>query len=159
MICAEECRQGASWIEQDLAYVLVSLTDLSIPSMPYAAICRSMFDTDPRTLFMALYRCIEATYAFESSRKVVDRLGPAIPWQELAAALEEEVGWHPQEASSLQVVLRHAMEKDLEELCACLGAEAGKDVQISAGRSLYALRNQVVHYRPGVRSIAIESMD
>jgi hypothetical protein len=159
MICAEECQQGGSWIESDLADVLVTLTDLNVPALPYSAICRSMFDSDPRSLFMALYRCIEATYAFESSRRVVDRLGLQLQWQALAAALEEEVGWHPQEASSLNVVLRHAVEDDLLDLCDCLSVDVGRDLQASAGRALYSLRNHIVHFRPGIASPAVQEID
>lgn len=159
MICAEECRQGGSWVESSLAEELVSLTDLNIPSMPYPAICRSMFDADPRSLFMALYRCLEATYAYESSRRLVERLAVGIAWQDMANALEREVGWRPQEASSLNLVLQYAINSDLEELCACLRVEPGSDLRSSAGKAVYSLRNGIVHYRPGMAQIDTDSVD
>jgi len=159
MICAEECKQGGSWIEHELASELVALTDLNIPSMPYSAICRSIFDADPRSLFMALYRCLEATYSHQSSRRLIDKLALNISWQDMAAALESEIGWHPQESASLNVVLQHTVESDLEAICDCLRVEVGKDVQASAGRAVYSLRNSVVHFRPGTREIGVDEID
>ena len=69
MLCIEECRNGESWIDERLADELATLADLDVSHLPYDAVCRSIFDSDPRSLFMAPYRCIEATYAFESCRK------------------------------------------------------------------------------------------
>jgi hypothetical protein len=159
MICAQECMQGGSWVEDELSEALVSLTDLNIPSMPYSAICRSMFDADPRSLFMALYRCIEATYAYESSRRLVEKLKLEISWQEMAAALDSEVGWHPQEAQSLNVVLQHAVKQDLADVCECLGVELGNDVQATAGRAIYSLRNKIVHFRAGSEEPGVDEID
>lgn len=158
-ICAEECMRGSSWIANRLADSLIALTDLSIPSLPYAAICRSIFDADPRSMFMALYRCIEATYSHQSSRKLINRLGLDLPWHQVAEALEGEIGWHPQEAASLNEVLKYTNEDDLMEICECLRVEIGKDLQASAGRAIYSLRNSIVHFRPGTKEVDIEDID
>ena len=159
MLCVEECRRGGSWIEEGFAKELISLADLSITALPYDALCRSMFDADPRTLFMALYRCLEATYAYESCRRLTNTLGLGTTWYDLAAALEAEVGWHPHEAASLNVVLAYAADEDLLGLCQCLEAQVGNDLQVSAGRAIYRLRNHIVHYRPGQDDIDVEAID
>jgi hypothetical protein len=149
MLSADECRRGGSWIEDDLAGAIITLAGLEMPSLPYDAVCRSMFDLDPRSLFMALYRCIEATYAYESCRKLVNKLALTTSWYDLAAALESEIGWHPREAASLNVVLKYAHEPDLAELCSLLPVDMGDSLPDSAGRAIYKLRNQIVHFRPG----------
>lgn len=159
MICADECANSGSWIEETLAGELESLTRLQVPSLPYASICESMFDADPRSMFMALYRCIEATYAYESSLRLVRDLGLEIPWIDMATSLSSQLGWRPQEASSLNLSLSRAVESDLLDLCDCLGATVGRDLQVSAGKALYSLRNQIVHYRPGTQRVAVESTD
>lgn len=159
MICSEECMRGGSWIEEELAKSIVALADLSIPRMPYAALCRSIFDADPRSLFMALYRCVEATYSHQSSRKLIKRLSLDIPWHSMAEALEDEIGWHPQEAASLNLVLRNTSDEDLAAICGCLRVDVGKDVQVSAGRAIYTLRNSIVHFRPGTKEIPIDEID
>ncbi len=159
MACVEECQHGESWIDADLAGELVSLADLNVEMLPYGSLCRSMFDSDPRSLYMALYRCIEATYAFESCRKLVTALSLDTEWYDLAAALESEVGWHPQEAANLNLVLQHALEDDLVRVCKCLGVERGNDVAISAGRAIYKLRNNIVHFRPGQYGVEAERID
>ncbi|WP_175009285.1 hypothetical protein [Cellulosimicrobium sp. TH-20] len=158
-ICVEECRRGASWISDELADGLDALADLAVPELPYAAIGRSIFDSDPRSMFMAVYRCIEATYAYESMRRVVERLGLTHSWQELARALELEVGWHPQEASSLNLVLVNALDRDLVGICECLGVEPGQDLRSSTGKAIYRLRNEIVHFRPGVDSAQHQDID
>jgi hypothetical protein len=159
IVCTEECMRGGSWIEDKLARNLVALTDLNIPAMPYAAICRSIFDADPRSLFMALYRCIEATYSHQSSKQLVEKLGLGISWRQMAEALEDEIGWHPQEAASLNIVLKNTIDDDLEAICRCLRVDVGKDVQVSAGRAIYSLRNSIVHFRPGTKEISVDEID
>ncbi|CAN5466328.1 hypothetical protein BH09ACT4_BH09ACT4_03410 [soil metagenome] len=158
-LCAQECSQGGSWIDAELAADLNALSDLNIPAMPYEALCRSMFDLDPRSTYMALYRCIEATYAFESCRKLVVTLGLSLPWQELAAALESEMGWHPREADSLNLILVYADRNDLAEIARCLGRQPTKDPTVAAGRAIYELRNRIVHYRPGQPAIDVDGID
>ena len=158
MISADECAQGASWIEDALADELVSLTDLDVPALPYAAIGESMFDADPRSLYMALYRCIEATYAFETSRRLVYHLKLSLAWVEMAEALANVAGWRPQEASSLNIVLGNALEQDLLDVCQCLNVSVGSDVAASAGKAIYSLRNRIVHYRHGAERIDLDSV-
>jgi len=158
MISVGECANSASWIEDALAEELVSLTDLDVPAMPYAAICESIFDADPRTLFMALYRCIEATYAFETSRRLVDDLALDVTWVQMAASLAKVAGWRPQEASSLNIALGNALERDLNELCQCLNVQVGNDLAASSGQAIYSLRNRIVHYRPGTDRVDADSI-
>lgn len=161
MICAQECSQGASWVEEDLATALLTLTDLNVPSLPYSAVCRSMFDADPRSLFMALYRCIEATYAYEATLKLASELGLSSPWHQVAATLDNVISWRPKEATSLNAVLRHAVESDLREVCNCLKVDVGSssDISATAGKAIYKLRNNIVHYRPGIALDGHENID
>lgn len=151
MLSVDECRNGESWIDKPLADDLATLADLNVSHFPYDAVCRSIFDWDPRSLYMALYRCLEATYAYESCRKLVASLGLAKDWHELASALDAEVGWHPQEAASLNLVLKYALEDDLQAVCDCIGVADGTDLRVRAGRAIYRLRNRIVHYttQPG----------
>jgi hypothetical protein len=159
LLCAEEAQNGGSWIEGPLAGSIATLTDLNVPSLPYSAISRSMFDSDPRSLYMALYRCIEATYAYDASRRLSDRLGLGTPWQDVAAALDAEIGWHPQEASALRSILKNTVEADLKALCECLRAPSGEDLQTTAGRAIYGLRNRIVHFRPGSLPVDVEEIN
>lgn len=146
--CLAECSQGESWISETLAEELIALTDLSVQLLPYRAICRSVFDSDPASLFMALYRCVEATYAFATCRKLVDSLDLDPEWYELASALENEMGWHPKEASSLNLILENALPEDLTMVCKALSDDpVGDDLPVMAGRRIYRLRNRIVHHR------------
>lgn len=159
MMCARECQLGGSWIDDTLAGRLTTLTDLAIPHLPYAAICQSMFDADPRTMYLALYRCIEATYAYNSAQKLIRRLALPVGWVEVAQAMNEEIGWHPQEAASLNLILDNALDRDLQAVCDAMKASVGSDLKSSAGKAIYLLRNRIVHYRPGADAVAIDEYD
>ena len=157
----EESRHGGSWIETGLADELSALAQRNIASLPYDELCRSTLDLDPRSLFMSLYRCIEATYAHSKASKLKQELSVEQAWHEIAATLEKVMSWRPLEESSLQSVLSFANPLDLKEVCACLGVELKEDSNIAAaaGRSIYSLRNRIVHYRPAHDPIDLDSVD
>lgn len=159
MLSIEECPSGESWIDDPLADELVTLADLNVSHFPYDVVCRSIFDWDPRSLYMALYRCLEATYAYESCRRLIASLGLDKDWHELAAALDAEVGWHPQEAASLNLVLQYALKDDLQAVCDCLGVVDGADLCVKAGRAIYRLRNRIVHYSSQAGGFGLDVAD
>lgn len=158
-MCVEECQLGGSWVNQQLADSLETLADLNVPSLPYHELCRAVFDRDPRSLYMALYRCIEATYAFDKASALVSKLDLKMEWTELAAVLQDNLNWRAPEAQSLNVALSRAQNRDLLDLCSCLGVEEGSDVRSTAGTAIYKLRNQIVHYRPTSQPLRFESID
>lgn len=158
-ISADESRRSNSWMDEDLSQELMSLADLNVPVLPYGPLCRSLFDADPRSLFMALYRCVEATYAYETCKNLVAKLALGEEWHELAALLDAEMGWRPQEATSLQLVLKYALPADLLRLRDALEADGGDDATRSTAKALYRLRNEVVHFRPTVERLNQEDLD
>jgi len=159
MISVKECQFGGSWIDDRLAEELTALAQLHVPSLPYRALCHSIFDLDPRSLFLALYRCIEATYAYETCQRLVDHLSLDTDWQSLAQALALTASWRPSEASSLQLSLRYALDNDLEDICRVLKTDGGNDLRVRAGRAIYDLRNRIVHYRPWLDRTSIDDLD
>jgi hypothetical protein len=159
LVCVAESALMGSWIEEPLASSLGALADLAVPSLPYRELCRAVLDLDPRSLYMALYRCIEATYAFEHASRLAAALSLSMSWHEVAASLDAHMGWHPPEANSLNVALTHAQGEDLRSVCDCLGQTVGADLHASAGKAIYKLRNQIVHYRPTAEPLILESVD
>ncbi len=146
-ICLDECQFGESWIGDTLASEVLRLTDVRRDSFPFHSICQSLLDFDPRSLFMALYRCIESTYAYENCTRIVDRLQLSISWMELAETLQAEASWRPMEAESLIAMLYHADPVDLASMGRCLGVQVSAQ---SVGNAIYRLRNSIVHFRPGM---------
>lgn len=161
-ICSDESRHGGSWIESDLADSLSILAESNIESLPYQELCRSTLDLDPRSLYMSLYRCIEATYAHDKASRLKASLSVEHSWNMIAAVLENEMSWRPLEAESLNAVLRHAQNQDLIDVCQCLDVKLGEDLgnlSSLAGKAIYKLRNQIVHYRPAHIPLDFESTD
>jgi hypothetical protein len=144
-----EAAQGGSWVGPSLRNAIYDLAGLEAREFPYSALCRAMFDLDPRSLFMALYRCVEATYARDACEKLRAELGLDTPWYELTAALDRALGWRAPEAASINKTLEHADPEDLRAICDCLGVGPADDMSVSAGRAIYKLRNKIVHFRAG----------
>jgi hypothetical protein len=153
-ICVAECDFGDSWIENDLARILELICELDVNKIPYRVLCRSVFDADPTSFFLALYRCLEALYAFSSAKRLIDvlALGAGVGWAGMAAALETELGWWPREESSLAQLLLMAASQDLTAVKTLLseGRDDGlvENLHHHAAQRIYKLRNSIVHYRP-----------
>lgn len=154
---------GSSWISENLIHTLRAVCDLDPATIPYKTLCRSIFDTDPSALFLALYRCIEALYAYDSAKKVGKALKLDTDWSDIAVVLEDEIGWHPREEGSLEKLLILAEKHDLNGACTSLGAtdlpEEHGALARRAAKQIYKTRNALVHYRPSHHKIDISKTD
>lgn len=145
-------RTDESWMSEETVNALRELITSGSSEIPFHSLARSFLDLDPRSLFMALYRCLEATYSFHPMAELRDRLGMEHDWQEVARALADVLKWRPQEEDSLAKMLNLAEENLVRDLGAALQADLreasnpGKTV----AKKLYALRNAIVHHRPGL---------
>lgn len=154
-ICLGELSTTDTWIEPTTAAELEKLTELSALGLPYQTLCRSLFDADPAALFLALYRCLEALYAYTASTRLASSLGFSASWQDIAVALERDIGWRPREEDSLAGLFLKCNEPLLLQIFACLGEDPteGMNTSSSTAKKIYKLRNSVVHYRPIHHSI------
>lgn len=149
----------SSWMSEDLIQTLRAVCELDPSKIPYRTLCRSIFDTDPSALFLALYRCIEALYAYDSAKRVGRALSLDADWSEIAVALEDEIGWHPREEGSLEKLMLLAELFDLKGICSSLNVTdtpIEKDVIARrAAKAVYKMRNSLVHYRPSHHKVDI----
>lgn len=162
-MCIFECQQNDTWVDNDLTASLLSLSALSPLNIPYQTLCRSIFDTDPAALFLGLYRCLEALYAYSNSMKVKKAFGLDESWTTVAATLETELGWRPRGESSLLSLFAHVDQDDLAKLFSDLGEEVPTSTDTpltnSATQRIYRLRNGLVHFRPTHHSIEYKAVD
>lgn len=156
LLCLAECAEGESWIDEALAQSLQSLSDDREIGLPFEVLARSVFDQDPGSLFLALYRCIEALYAYDACSQLAlnleQDLGVSnIEWQTLANRLNEDLSWYPQEAAALNGLLRTCDESALEGVLTCFDETLpeGSDRFVACGKRIYKLRNALVHFRAG----------
>lgn len=156
---AAESAYGGGWIDEILLGDLLALASISAKSFPYEALSRAVFDTDPRNLYLALYRCLEATYAYKTSEELARALNLTITWSDLAVKLDKKLKWRPREASSLEAVLRYASSTDLRKMAVSLGSEGGSDLAHSAASLIYDLRNRIVHFGASLDSVNITGYD
>src|ERR1700761_5210635 len=95
-----------------LSYIAVA----SSSAIPYELLCRAVLDIDPASLFLALYRCLEALYSREQTLALISKLGISRNWIEMAQLLEAHLGWYPREEASLEVLLQRANENTLRSV-------------------------------------------
>ncbi len=149
-VCLYECSFLQAWIDEETIATLHAVCDLDADLIPYKVLCRSIFDSDPGSLFLALYRCLERLYAFSSARELSLELNSNHSWDVVASALEDKLGWWPKEEGSLEKLLHMASSNDLESIFKAMNevAPAMPDRVRVAARRVYKLRNSLVHYRP-----------
>jgi hypothetical protein len=154
-------RRPEQWIDEKLAQVLNSVSQLSAASIPYETLCRSILDMDQSALFLALYRCLEALYALTLTQKLMIAVKISKPWAEMAQTLEETLGWYPREEPSLEALLDRAEPEHLQAVMAALGETIPDNARSAqcVARRVYQLRNALVHYRPFHRKFSFKGVD
>lgn len=160
VLCISHLISTESWIDENISSQLLTLCRLNLNELPYKTLCRSIFDTDRSSLFLSLYRCVEAIYAFESAKKISNSLTLDHDWTEIAIALEDNLGWRPHEENSLSGLLKHSNEFTAEKILLSLGLKnESKDIINFAAKKVYKLRNALVHYRPAHQSLNFDEID
>ncbi|TPK49602.1 hypothetical protein FJ492_00450 [Mesorhizobium sp. B2-5-4] len=160
-IALSETQLAGTWIEKGLVDDLKMVVDLDDDRIPYKVLCRSIFDVDPSSFFLALYRCIEALFAYSSASDLSKKLNLTQNWGAIASALEDTLGWHPREDGSLERLLRLALKVDLDRITTLIGrVKIGEsESPLCAARSIYWLRNSIVHFRPLQHEVALSRFD
>jgi hypothetical protein len=156
--CVDECELASSWIEGELANTLRSMCELDQERVPYKVLCRSIFDGDKSSFFLALYRCLEALYGYSSAHSLSKSLEITKSWGDIATALEQQLGWHPREEGSLTRIIKFASRHDLTTILTILKMPIPSNDELivdKAAKAIYDLRNSIVHYRPAQRKLDI----
>ena len=162
LLCLADLRRANTWMDMNLKNTFMSLSELNPKTIPYQILCRSVFDTDPSSVFLALYRCLEALYAHSHVTKLTRSLNISESWSKVAEMLENNLGWHPREESSLNVLLReNSIVPDLREALAAINVTLSNDADVfnMATKQVYQLRNSIVHYRPFHQNFDAHAVD
>ncbi len=161
LICLADRRRIEQWIDEQLATILNMITELSPAYIPYEILCRSLLDMHPSALFLSLYRCLEALYAYTHTQKLMTTLEISKPWAEMAETLETALGWYPREEPSLEALLAYAVGEDLQATAAALNdpIPAGVRSESYVAKRIYQLRNSLVHYRPFHHKFSFKEVD
>ncbi len=150
-----------SWVDEKLVNILRMVAELDGTKIPYKVLCRSIFDIDPTSFFLAEYRCLEAIFAYSSAKELNGALALNLRWDVVANALEETLGWYPHEDGSLTKLLALASEADLKEISRMIGKYTSNVESPArlAARNIYWLRNSIVHYRPSQHELSFDTYD
>ncbi|WP_303760255.1 hypothetical protein [Alcanivorax jadensis] len=149
-----------SWIDEEISAQLIALCELDLKEIPYKTLCRSIFDTDRSSLFLSLYRCIEAIYAYDGANKISTALNLNIKWTDIAIALEDKLNWRPHEENSLSGLLKNSNNHTATKIVTALNiTEPPENITSFAAKKVYKLRNGLVHYRPSHQSLDFDEID
>lgn len=161
LICLADRTRAGVWMDQRLRANLELIADLSPVAIPYRILCRSLFDTDPSAVFLALYRCLEALYAYSHTSELMGKLDMDREWSQVAQILEETLAWRPREEPSLALLLNKAVKEDLKTMLSALGTTlpANADLVNYTTKQMYQLRNSLVHYRSFHQSFNPDAVD
>jgi hypothetical protein len=161
--CLDECRSGPYWIDDDLQISLRKIAILDNHNFPFSTIFRSIFDNYPSSLFLSLYRFLEALYSYDKYLELIEKLNLAQSWEEVSHTLEDVLGWRPHEEGGLISLFGMASETDLRSLIKSMGFDDSEIKEISiksvAAKRFYKLRNSLVHFRPAHKNFDMKSVD
>lgn len=160
-LALNESRYTGSWVDERLTDILQMVAELDGSRIPYRVLCRSIFDIDPTSFYLAEYRCLEALFAYTSAKELSASLSLSMRWSEVATALEDTLGWYPHEDGSLTKLLALASGADLRDISQMIGkfTSTVDGPARTAARNIYWLRNSIVHYRPSQHELAFDKFN
>ena len=162
LIGLSEAVEAGSWIDYEFADTLSGVCALSNIDLPYETLCRSIFDVDPGAMFLALYRCLEAVYAYSSAAEIIRQFDLRKTWTDVAVVLERHLGWRAAERNTLINLVNYAEVSDARDLIIALGESCVQDdanLKTVAANHIYDLRNSLVHYRPVHQTSYVRNID
>lgn len=158
-----EARYTPNWVPQRLCDSLQELYTLELIGIPFDVLSRSILDYDPASLFLALYRCLEALYSRSGAERLRASLAISADWEAVARSLESELGWRPVEAGSLESLVRMGAQSEWKSISDAISpaipGTGGRDRAMTASKAIYKLRNSTVHFRPSTSAIILEKVD
>jgi len=161
MLCLEEAMATGSWMDQELFRSLKTMSELDSAKIPYSVLCRSIFDHDRTSLFLALYRCLEALYSYAATASLVSSLGIQKDWKVVSKQLEIDLRWYPKEDAALQGLFQRAGLKELIDISNSLKIpqEPLDTLSGRSARAIYDIRNKSVHFRPFHQGVDFDLID
>ena len=152
--CLIEKQRDMSLLNDSLAERIVEILDLEIEELPHETMARSLFDADPGSFFLALYRCIEALYSAKVCKNIASEFDFKGDWKEVSILLERQLSWRPNEKGSLENLFSSLDEETLSNIIGAISTEQVAITASSAATRVYNLRNNLVHFRPATQTLA-----
>ena len=131
---------------------LASLFEAGGPHIPYGLVLQGFLSFSWSAFFIELYRCVEQLYSVPRLIELTEHWEATLSLQELAMLVQEKLSWRPREDDSLVLLLQKGCStRTLTAAARALKLEVDKTPSAAAetvARSIYKLRNEVVHFRP-----------
>lgn len=116
---------------------------------PFHLLLRAITETRDDSAFLAVYRCVEQIFPIPAIAELSAALGLANPALEVAATIEQHLGWRRREDDAIAHLFGELPPPLIDRLLQILDVAPGEENRSKpVARRIYELRNQCVHYRP-----------
>ncbi|RTQ97197.1 hypothetical protein [Halomonas nitroreducens] len=116
--------------------------------IPYDCVLNSVTSLGWKHTFLELYRCIEYLYGIPESKELANKFSEKTYASDLLVELRGVIGWKPFELGALTRLMKDISLDAVERLGLALGCDEPDKPDV-VSKSLYSLRNSVVHFRSG----------
>jgi hypothetical protein len=133
---------------------IAMLFESGVEDIPYDLVLQGFLSSRFENFFLELYRCIEQLYAFPLLTKLKTTLNHSSPIATLAQHLEEVISWRPAENQALAGLLAEVEDATRKIIISAFcpkGATIPESTAVNCAKRIYALRNSLVHFRPGLK--------
>ncbi|MCA3715982.1 hypothetical protein [Phenylobacterium sp.] len=149
-ILARTYFDGPISLEPETIYALTELFETDCELIPFRNIVQGVLSISWENLFLECYRCIEQLYGMWRFLELKNELNFALSPRDLAKLIEDQLSWRPKENEAFADLIKRCDEALISSICASLAVEGETHEKCSSklAAMLYALRNNIVHYRP-----------
>jgi len=151
-------------LEEATVNSLVGFFEAGSHHIPFEILLRGIMSVTWEGLFLDAYRCIEQIYSCIKVSSLRSDWASGRPLRELAELLESHLAWRPKEDDALASILERCDPVVIKDACSLLNVPLDETVMAngqevvrvrtdeklarSVAKNIYAIRNNLVHYRP-----------
>lgn len=120
--------------------------------LPFNVLVQGLLSISWENLYLETYRCLEQLYSAPRLSDLKGSWHSALSLRDLAVLLERHLSWRPKEDDALRKMIVECGATYVAGLCLSFemvdAGESHEDRGDLVSRKVYALRNNIVHYRP-----------
>ena len=134
----------------DTREAIANLFESGNDHIPFNLILQGLMSFSWSYFFLELYRCLEQLYPVPRLKSLSEEFTLQRSLKDLALAMERLLSWRPKEDESLEKIIRMCEISSIENSIrafSCDISEASFNKTDVLSRSIYRLRNNLVHFR------------
>lgn len=142
---------GPLAFEDETCETLATSFEAGHATIPHMLVLQGVLSFSWASLYLEIYRCIEQLFAVPRISALVKEWPSNLALYDVAELVERHLSWRPREDESLAKILRNCDSGSVDialDAFGCSPSEVEDQRVGQVARSIYGLRNQLVHFRP-----------